>query len=104
MVHCLIYSLAFVPDHRIDISKSGLYNDTNYSKNSYSAAGSAFHYTYSSVIPDNCRQKTLIMAQAYQPAQLPVTDSVQERIENGVSIEDVQQAYVQLQSRYVILH
>jgi hypothetical protein len=41
------------------------------------------------------------MAQAYQPAQLPVTDSVQERIENGVSIEDVQQAYVQLQSRCV---
>jgi len=39
------------------------------------------------------------MAQSYQPSQPPVANSAQERIENGVNIKDVQQAYVQLQSR-----
>ena len=44
------------------------------------------------------------MAQAYfpqQPTAQAGPDSVQERIENGVNIEDVQQAYLQLQTRYV---
>ncbi|CAG7852758.1 Transmembrane GTPase fzo1 [Serendipita indica DSM 11827] len=44
------------------------------------------------------------MAQTYVPQQ-PVaqagSDSVQDRIENGENIEDVQQAYVQLQTRLV---
>jgi hypothetical protein len=46
------------------------------------------------------------MAQVYQQPAVPVaataTDSVQERIENGVNIEEVQSAYLQIQTRCAI--
>lgn len=45
------------------------------------------------------------MAQAYKQGAMPAatvtTDSVQERIEHGMNIEEVQEAYVQMQTQYV---